>query len=94
MNQVVVTTRERAGRDSCLVERTNWVSIAQPTRAIQTQVKVRYQSPPVPVTVIPLDNSRLKLVFEEPQFAITPGQAAVLYDGEMLLGGGIIAVDD
>ncbi|NET50215.1 MAG: hypothetical protein F6K09_16180, partial [Merismopedia sp. SIO2A8] len=44
----------------------------------------------VPVTVIPLEDAQIKLVFDEPQFSITPGQAAVLYDEEILLGGGII----
>jgi len=90
-NQVVVTTREKAGCLECIVERMNWVSITEPSTPIQTTVKVRYRSPAVPVTVIPLDNSRVKLVFPEPQFAITPGQAAVLYESELLLGGGIIA---
>lgn len=90
-NQVVVTTREKAGCLECIVERMNWVSITEPSTPIQTTVKVRYRSPAVPVTVIPLDNSRVKLVFPEPQFAITPGQAAVLYESQLLLGGGIIA---
>lgn len=90
-NQVVVTTREQAGCLECILERINWVSIPTPTTLIQTTVKVRYRSSAVPVTVIPLDNGQAKLVFDEPQFAITPGQAAVFYDGEMLLGGGIIS---
>jgi len=91
-NQVVVTTREYAGHLECIVNQLNWVSIPQSTTLIQTTVKVRYRSPAVPVTVIPLANDQVKLVFTEPQFAITPGQAAVFYDGEMLLGGGIIAL--
>lgn len=90
-NQVVVTTREQAGCLECVVEKMNWVSISCPSTLIQSTVKVRYRTPAVPVTVIPLDNNQVKLVFSEPQFAITPGQAAVLYDGEMLLGGGIIS---
>jgi tRNA-specific 2-thiouridylase len=53
-------------------------------------VQVRYRSSAVVVSVIPLEGDRVKLVFDEPQFGITPGQAAVFYDGEMLLGGGII----
>jgi tRNA-specific 2-thiouridylase len=40
--------------------------------------------------VVPLEGDRFKLVFDEPQFGITPGQAAVFYHGEILLGGGII----
>ncbi|MFM6079055.1 MAG: aminomethyltransferase beta-barrel domain-containing protein, partial [Dolichospermum sp.] len=42
------------------------------------------------VTVIPLEDFRVRLVFDEPQFSITPGQAAVWYDGDKVLGGGII----
>ena len=68
----------------------NWVSLAEPSLPIQSEVQVRYRSHPVPVNVIPLGDSRVKLVFDEPQFGITPGQAAVLYHGEVLLGGGII----
>lgn len=90
MNRVVVGSRNSAGRSECTVGRMNWVSIAQPTAPIRTEVQVRYRSPAVPVTVIPLEDSRVKLSFDEPQFGITPGQAAVLYDGETVLGGGII----
>lgn len=90
MNQVIVSTRAKAGRNECTVNRMNWVSIAQPITPIKAQVKVRYRSPVTSANVIPLDDERIKLIFDEPQFGITPGQAAVLYDGEMLLGGGII----
>jgi tRNA-specific 2-thiouridylase len=54
-------------------------------------VQVRYRSKAVPATVIPLEGSRVELIFDEPQFSITPGQAAVWYDGDILLGGGIIS---
>jgi tRNA-specific 2-thiouridylase len=42
------------------------------------------------VSVVPLEEGRVKLMFDEPQFGVTPGQAAVLYDGEVVLGGGVI----
>lgn len=90
MNRVVVSTRERAGRDECTVNRMNWVAIEAIAAPIRAEVQVRYRSQAVPVNVIPLAEGRLKLVFDEPQFGITPGQAAVLYDGEKVLGGGII----
>ncbi|MBV5260055.1 tRNA 2-thiouridine(34) synthase MnmA [Synechococcus moorigangaii CMS01] len=90
MNRVVVSTRDRAGRSECTVQRLNWLSLAGISQPIRTEVQVRYRSGAVPVTVIPLEGDRLKLVFDEPQFGITPGQAAVLYDGERVLGGGII----
>jgi tRNA-specific 2-thiouridylase len=53
-------------------------------------VQVRYRSAPVTVNAIPWHDQQIKLVFDEPQFGITPGQAAVLYDGDRVLGGGII----
>jgi tRNA-specific 2-thiouridylase len=90
MNRVVVGNRANAGSLECTVGRMNWVSIPEPSHPIQTQVQVRYQATPVVASIIPLGESRVKLTFDEPQFAITPGQAAVLYDGHVLLGGGII----
>jgi tRNA-specific 2-thiouridylase len=53
-------------------------------------VQIRYRSPAVPASIIPLEQNRVRVVFDEPQSSITPGQAAVWYDGEVLLGGGII----
>ncbi|ANV88423.1 tRNA 2-thiouridine(34) synthase MnmA [Picosynechococcus sp. PCC 7117] len=90
MNRVVVSTRDRAGRSECTVQRMNWLALPGITSPIRAEVQVRYRSGAVPVTVIPLEGDRLRLVFEEPQFGITPGQAAVLYDGDRVLGGGII----
>jgi tRNA-specific 2-thiouridylase len=91
MNRVIVGNRESAVSAACLVGRMNWVSIAEPTTPIRAQVQVRYRSPAVPVNVIPLENNQVKLVFDQPQFSITPGQAAVIYEGEIVLGGGIIS---
>lgn len=95
MNRVVVGDRDSAVRPECTVERVNWVSISAPTAPIRAQVQIRYRTPPVDVTVIPLcadaaGDPCVKLVFDEPQFSVTPGQAAVWYSNEMVLGGGII----
>jgi tRNA-uridine 2-sulfurtransferase len=89
-NQVVVGSRDETHSNECTIERVNWVSIEPPSAPIRAEVQVRYRSPAVPVAILPLDNHRVKLVFDEPQFGITPGQAAVWYDGDLLLGGGII----
>ena len=94
MNRVVVSTRDKAGQIECLVERMNWVSINPPTTPIQAEVKIRYRSPATPVTIIPMAENRVKLIFAESQFGITPGQAAVFYEGDLLLGGGIIQKQD
>ncbi len=90
-NQVIVGDREGAQQTQCTVCQVNWVSVAEPTTPLQAQVQVRYRCQPVPVTVIPLPGeAQVKLIFDHPQFGITPGQAAVWYDGDLLLGGGII----
>ena len=89
-NRVIVGDRTSASQLECSVQRVNWVTITSPSAPIRAEVQVRYRSPAVPVTVVPLDNARVKLVFDEPQFSITAGQAAVWYDGDIVLGGGII----
>ena len=93
MNRVIVGNRDDGGRLECTVSRVNWVSIARPSTPIRAAAQVRYRSQPVPVNLIPIEDNRFRLVFDEPQFGITPGQAAVWYDGEILLGGGIINRD-
>ena len=93
MNRVVVGNRSSGGRTECTVDRTNWVSIPKPASPIRAEVQIRYRSRPVPASIIPLEGDRLKLTFDEPQFGVTPGQAAVFYSGETLLGGGIIERD-
>ena len=57
-------------------------------------VKIRYRQPEQRATVTPVGENAARIVFDEPQRAITPGQAAVLYDGETVLGGGIIAAEE
>jgi tRNA-specific 2-thiouridylase len=89
-NRVIVGDRTKGTQGECTVNRVNWVSIAEPATPIRAEVQIRYRSQPVPVTVIPSEDSRVRLVFDEPQFSITPGQAAVWYEGDRVLGGGII----
>ncbi len=102
-NQVIVGDRESAVQTECTIKRVNWVSISPPNNPIRAQVQIRYRSPPQPVTVIPINppegaeidpkiGSGVKLIFDQPIFGITPGQAAVWYDGDLVLGGGIIDI--
>ena len=100
MNRVVVAPRAEAGRDTCVVGAINWVSIEPPTSAIEVAVQVRYRSEPVPARITPLPATesdhqagrphRVRIDFATEQFSITPAQAAVFYDGEVVLGGGLI----
>ncbi len=89
-NRVIVGDRTATFAPECTVQRLNWVSIAAPTTPIRAEVQIRYRAAAEPATVIPLEDGRLRIVFDDPQSSITPGQAAVWYDGEVLLGGGII----
>jgi tRNA-specific 2-thiouridylase len=94
-NQVIVGDRHSTHQLECTVQQVNWVSIAAPDTPIQAEVQVRYRSAAVSATIIPLAPSengadRVKVIFDEPQFSLTPGQAAVWYRGDLLLGGGLI----
>ncbi|WP_293334712.1 tRNA 2-thiouridine(34) synthase MnmA [Microcoleus sp. CAWBG58] len=98
-NRVIVGDRQLAVESDCNVQKVNWVSVDRPIAPIRASVQIRYRSQPVPATIIPVESSeadekasgtRVKVIFDEPQLSITPGQAAVWYDGDVLLGGGII----
>ena len=103
MNQVVVAPRSEAARSGAVVGAVNWLSIAPPEEPIAVEVQVRYRSGPEPATLIPMPATeadrqagrphRCRLEFAEEQFSITPGQAAVFYAGEVVLGGGLIQKD-
>ncbi len=68
----------------------NWVAGTSPAAPVRAAAKVRYRQPDQPCTATPLADGRVRLTFDDPQRAITPGQATVLYDGEEVLGGGTI----
>jgi tRNA-specific 2-thiouridylase len=69
----------------------NWVSIAAPAGPIAAAVKIRNKHQAAPATLRPTGEAgRVEVVFDEPQRAVTPGQAAVFYDGDVVLGGGWI----
>ena len=68
----------------------NWVSTAMPQSDIRASARIRYRHHEAPATIIPLSETSVKIIFDEPQRAITKGQSAVVYDGEYVLGGGII----
>ena len=59
-------------------------------RPLEATVKIRYNHPGTLANVTPLENNRVRIRLHEPQRAVTPGQAAVIYDGDLVLGGGWI----
>ena len=87
---VVVGDPDELSCDTLTVRDVNWLSIAEPDGAIEAGVKIRSRAPEAVAAVHPLPGGRARIVFREPQRAVTPGQAAVFYDGEVCLGGGWI----
>jgi tRNA-uridine 2-sulfurtransferase len=77
-------------RDRCELEDVRYVSSRRPRAEFSAQVKFRSHSVEAPARVVPLGD-RTRVHFEEPQRALTPGQAAVFYKGDRVIGGGAIA---
>jgi tRNA-uridine 2-sulfurtransferase len=90
-NAVVVGPREALRATRLVAERVNWIAVAQLQEPRQIEARVRHRAPRVAACVRPLDAGRAEVEFREPQYAITPGQSVVLYQGEVILGGGVIA---
>jgi tRNA-specific 2-thiouridylase len=88
-NTVTVGPRDRLQQTSLIANRVNWF-IDPPASPIPCTAKIRYNSPPSPAHVQATGPDELTITFDEPQFAIAPGQAAVCYDHDRVLGGGWI----
>jgi tRNA-specific 2-thiouridylase len=90
-NRVHVAYDDSCFASAAVAESVNWVSIAKPDVPVECAVKVRYRDNLHAARVYPLPGSRVRIEFAKPVRAITPGQSAVFYDGEMVLGGGILS---
>ncbi len=90
-NRVVVGAANELNRDEFGVERCNWVAFAAPLPSIPVTAKIRYNHPGTPATVWPASDGSARVKLEVPQRAITPGQACVFYQEDVLVGGGWIA---
>lgn len=89
-NTVVLCKNEQLFSKELYVEDFNWISGEAPETPIKASVKIRYNQVEKPATVTALDNGNVRIVFDEPQRAIAPGQSAVVYDADIVLGGGTI----
>ena len=89
-NTVIVGEDGEALRKEFVVDEVSFISGCVPKEPLAADVKIRYKFEPARATVTPLDGSTARVVFEQPQRAITPGQAAVFYDGDEVIGGGTI----
>ena len=69
----------------------NWIAFEKPDKPFSCKAKTRYRMTEQPCTVYPLDDGSVRVEFDAPQRAVTPGQRVVFYDGDIVVGGGIIA---
>ena len=93
-NQVILGGKDDLMSSSCLVGDINLIPWDRLDGPVQCKVKTRYRQPEQPATIEQIGEDRIRVTFQEPQRAVTPGQAAVFYDGDTVLGGGTILAED
>jgi len=91
LNRVVVGSSEDLLKTEMVVRRINWISIASLNAPCRVDVRIRSRAEEAPATLHPADDGAVIVRFDQPQRAVTPGQAAVFYDGDVVVGGGWIA---
>lgn len=89
-NSIVVGARNNLFSNTLTATDMNYLSIDQPHAPLRVKAKIRQNHPEDAALLIPLENDKVKVVFDFPQLSITSGQSVVLYDDDILLGGGII----
>jgi tRNA-specific 2-thiouridylase len=89
-NTLVVGTEAELGGSELTAKRVNWTSGITPDVPFRAEVKIRYKARPVPALITPLEDARMQVTFDEPLRDIAAGQGAIVYDGDVCLGGGII----
>jgi tRNA-uridine 2-sulfurtransferase len=87
--QVIVGPKASLERTRLTASGVNWIE-ARPQGSCRASVQIRHRHPAAPATVRAVDDGRAEVLFDTPQLAITPGQAAVFYDGDIVVGGGWI----
>jgi tRNA-specific 2-thiouridylase len=93
-NRVIVGTADDLVSEEFEIDQVNWIAARTHQNgdldSFTATVKIRYSHPGTLATITPLDNGRTRIELHEPQRAVTPGQAAVIYDGDVVVGGGWI----
>ncbi len=89
-NQVILGTANQLYQSSFFVTNCNFIPFDQLTEPVEALVRVRYQSQGAAAMLEPIGAGQVKVTFAQPEKSITPGQSAVFYQGDMVLGGGII----
>jgi len=89
-NQIIVGEVDELESTEFFAKGVNWVAFDLRREPVRADVKVRYRHEPAPATIYALPGARARIVFDEPQRAITPGQATIFYNGDEVVGGGWI----
>ncbi len=89
-NAIIVGPAEQLGTRVLLAGALNWIAVENLDGPRRVAARIRYLHREQPALVEPAPDGRVRVTFDEPQSAVTPGQALVLYDGDVVLGGGLI----
>ncbi len=87
-HRVVVGQEHELHTRKGVADRVNWISVDALREPMRVTAKIRHRHEPATATIAPLEGGRVEITFDEPQRAVTPGQAAVFFDGDVVVGGG------
>jgi tRNA-specific 2-thiouridylase len=86
----MVGAKQEVYADKLIASKLNWIAIEHLQQPMEVKARIRYRHKEAPEIVAPLDKDKAQVKFKEPQMATTPGQAVVFYDGNKVMGGGMI----
>jgi tRNA-specific 2-thiouridylase len=89
-SRVVLGKLAELQTSEAVVSQPNFISFDSFTSRMKVTVKIRYRSPFIPAVIEPVEAGRVRIIFDYPVFGVCPGQAAVFYDGDVVVGGGVI----
>ncbi len=89
-NRILVSDKENAFSEGLIATNLNLISVERLDRPYKVKAKIRLNHRETAATIIPHENGKAKVLFEEPQMSVTPGQSVVIYEDDIVFGGGII----